>query len=836
MYGSYLQDYLNKTQAQPTAAPTVSTPSKAPVANPSGKKQYLTVNDTIDNSNKVKPDKGQGHLIHDTLKDKIKYFGFDRKYDAKALVDGYSGRAKDHQLGRLNDVGLVAGGLAIAGFIAASKQTAKAKIMEFVGLGSFLLAMKVWPKIAIEMPAKLVHGFNVNKQYIDDQGRKKSVFQDSQYIPWDLYTGERPDENISLIGDKMGIKKDIPNRDEVVKDQMRKVATQNNALWMLSAGVATPVLGALGACAAEGVIDDQLEIVRNKKADAKFRELQEVLRDPATLRKADPKTTEKIAGLLNGRMEAAVDEAFIDSLTDAVSGEVKDPKLLEGIKSDLAEILKPENPVLNKTSKDKLLEDISSKISKLNLKDKSGNVIDINKILPSADELNERLSEAFGIGKDAEIAITSKESAKEVSEVFEVLMRDKAFESLPQSEIEKMAGAVRKVTTTGLESSAATLTSKKAGTISAYLKEVLKFQGTHKELENYMGVKIGANEDSVLAKNWKKVEKSLTKALGITDKELKAARLGRVNSEELFARKLEELAAPGNEERYKKALDSLMKEMENLNTRLHLNSNGKDLMTEFFDAVNGNYNATKAGITEATKDGALKKSKFLETLLEERFEGAGSHKHNFVEGAKERINSVKYTYQRIINSFDVFKRANAVKRTDKEGLDAAKKVKDIVLNAHSKDFSEKFFTDNNVNFYKKIYDFMCSDEAAKETQEVLDGMPEATRNAFKDYKSRLYHIVGNDPSKIKTNHSLPDKPGLGVSGKNVYGKAEGTANKIFNIVGKTPSEFLKDAAQKQFNSNKWLRTFGAIGAGVLALTAAAQFAFGGKDDAIKEVK
>jgi len=825
MLGSYLQNYLNNTQVSQQVTPD--------------KKAYLTVTNTIDNSNKVVPDKGRGHLIDDTAKDKIKYFAFDRKYDVKALIDGYKGEAKDHQLGRLNDVGLLAGGVAIATYIAASKQTAKAKVMEFVGLASFLAAMKVWPKIAIEKPAKLIHGFNVNKQYIDDQGRKKSVFQDSQYIPWDLYTGEKPDENFSVIGDKMGIRKDIPNRDEVVKDQMRKIATQNNALWMLSSGIATPILGALGACAAEGVIDDQIEKVRNNKANTKINSMIDSFKGTNDLRQANQKTIDKLSGLLDGQQGTAVGDDFIESLTKTMSEEVTDKRLLNGIKEDLAQMLKPENAVLNGESKTNILKNISDSMEKLNLKDRSGNKINIKDMLPKMEELEERLSEAFGTSIGETIAVNSENKAKQISDVIEVLMSDKLCEVLPEEELNKVVKATRKTTLSGLTAKTAALTTEKSKTISKYLKEVLKFQNTHNNIDSCINVKVGNTEDSVLAKNWKKVEKTLTKALGISDKELKEARLGRISSEELFAKKLEELAASGNEENYKKALDKIAKEMNNLNIKLHGTEMGSSMIDNLFEIIDKNYEATQKGIQNVAENsnGALGKSKFIEALLEERFSGAGSHKNSVVSGLKGRLNSVESSYMRIINAFDIFKRANAIDKTDKVAMDVAKKVKEIALNSHAKDFSEKFFTDNNLNFYKKIYNFMCNGETARETKEVLDGVSPFMNNTLSGYKSRLYNIVGNDASKIKTRHTVtPNAENALREGSIGYKRGEATAEKIFATIGKTPSELLKEASQKQFNSNKWLRTFGGIGAGILALTVAAQFAFGGKDDAIKEVK
>ena len=44
-----------------------------------------------------------------------------------------SGKANDHELGRLNDIGMKLGGLAIAGYLFTKKQTPLTKVMEFVG-------------------------------------------------------------------------------------------------------------------------------------------------------------------------------------------------------------------------------------------------------------------------------------------------------------------------------------------------------------------------------------------------------------------------------------------------------------------------------------------------------------------------------------------------------------------------------------------------------------------------------------------------------------------------------------------------------------------------------
>ena len=131
--------------------------------------------------------------------------------------------------------------------------------MEFVGLGSFFASMALWPKIAIQLPAYLIHGFNVQQQYEDSFGRKKPFYQDPQFLPWDLYA----DDEINKIGDRLGVPKNIPNRREYIQEKMKKIAIQNNTLWMLTAGFATPIMSALICNALEKPLAKPLAKMRN---------------------------------------------------------------------------------------------------------------------------------------------------------------------------------------------------------------------------------------------------------------------------------------------------------------------------------------------------------------------------------------------------------------------------------------------------------------------------------------------------------------------------------------------------------------------------------------------
>lgn len=124
------------------------------------------------------------------------------------------------------------GGLAIASYLFTKKQTPMTKAFEFIGLASFFGAMNLWPKLFLQLPAYLIHGVNIRQKYEDNYGRKKMFYQDHQFIPWDLYS----DKEINKIGDRLRVPKDIPNRREFIQEKMRKIALQNNTMWMLTSG------------------------------------------------------------------------------------------------------------------------------------------------------------------------------------------------------------------------------------------------------------------------------------------------------------------------------------------------------------------------------------------------------------------------------------------------------------------------------------------------------------------------------------------------------------------------------------------------------------------------
>lgn len=320
----------------------------------------------------IKPLDGKGHLVSDNPLNAPKEFVRDTVYTTKALADGVRGKANDHQLGKLNDLGLKIGGVAIATYLMTRKTTPKAKLMEFIGFGAFLASMKLWPKIALEIPARLIHGFNYRKQYIDDQGRKKEVGLDPNYMPFDLYRGDKKSENLDVIGDRMGIKKDLVNRQEAIKEQMRKISVQNNTLWMLTAGIATPIMTALACNKAEGLITPIAEKYSNKKVnnsivkvtdylDGKIAGAEATKFEEGTLGVYSNKetATEKLVHSLKGKTisNEQVNE-LADSLAAGFNADMKD-----AANQDIRNIIGGEKYITNNANSKSLANEIHSVIT-----------------------------------------------------------------------------------------------------------------------------------------------------------------------------------------------------------------------------------------------------------------------------------------------------------------------------------------------------------------------------------------------------------------------------------------------------------------------------------------
>ena len=112
----------------------------------------------LNEANKIKPNKAKAQLIKQgpiaSAVSSVKDTGKDALNFVKAAKTGKMG---DNNLGRINDLGMKIGAGVIAAYLAAHSKTKTDAIMKFVGGGTFVAVMSIWPKLFINLPARLVH-------------------------------------------------------------------------------------------------------------------------------------------------------------------------------------------------------------------------------------------------------------------------------------------------------------------------------------------------------------------------------------------------------------------------------------------------------------------------------------------------------------------------------------------------------------------------------------------------------------------------------------------------------------------------------------------------------
>lgn len=219
-------------------------------------------NITFENSPKNTAEVPKGYLVHENpiqaVGGTVKGYADNVKY----MVNAVNGKGDDYSVGKINDLTIRAGSLGIAFVLASLTRNPAVKTMEFAGFASFFAAMSIWPKLFIGTPLKAKTGFDVNQQYVDSYGRRKRFFEDPQYLPWDLYSNDE----INKIGDKLKIPRNIENREKHIKAKMQQISTQANTLWMLTAGLSTPLMASLMGNYISKYVNNVVEMSRAKSS------------------------------------------------------------------------------------------------------------------------------------------------------------------------------------------------------------------------------------------------------------------------------------------------------------------------------------------------------------------------------------------------------------------------------------------------------------------------------------------------------------------------------------------------------------------------------------------
>lgn len=793
----------------------------------------------LNNRTFIKPLPSKGRLLNGNIFNAPAIMVKDAVYDVKAFKHAMQGNANDHELGKLNDVGLKLGGLAIAGYLFTKKQTPVTKGMEFVGLGSFLASMAIWPKLAIQLPAYLIHGVNVQKQYEDSFGRKKSFYQDPQFIPWDLYS----DKEIDKMGNRLRVPKDIPNRRDAIQEKMKKIAIQNNTLWMLTAGFATPVMSALICNQTEPYLAKWLNNRKNKKADLILTNLDEHSKKYDT-----HNATNNIENQIKLHAGKPITEEVINSVADAFDG--MDSVTAESFKADLRELMTSNTHTISKDS--------TKAISK-NLKDIfKGKPISkdaVDAIIPNENNMFNIFKENNFIKTDADdkaLKAISDKILLAIKKNVETYNQNRPeAEQLDFEYIKKLIRS-HKVNEHPIKSVLNNSTSATfSQEIQANLRNIAKafdaFNAKTNALNEYAVTKVGSAPETVIANYWNNISKDLLTTLGISPKEIEKVRFDRNLTGELLRNKIESIVS--DDATYKKVMKDLVAKVASLDSEIKpsdittYNEKVDTLFNEFGEFLKDKQfsNTAKAiaGVNNNDNVGTLKN--IQKSFVSERLSGVKSSFYRL-------INTLDF-YRRIaknVNSIDILKQ---YPREVREELIELCKI--ITLQGHSSDNATKFYmlrnphpsddmsdivvkngkienkyfgkgavnttTDipNDKFFYQRAMQLMFGDKMDKETTEILEGSiikPNVT-----EYRENVVKIIGGENYFAKPRHRISPVNDAGSEFK-------------FLLTGIAPDELFFKAGQQAFNTRKWLKIFGAFGGVLLGVTVLAQFFFGKMPD------
>ena len=784
----------------------------------------ITATNGIKTQQYIKPLEAKGRLVSSNIIPSVS----DIKYDLKSVKDGFAGKANDHQLGKINDVGMKVGGLALASYIATQKATPKTKLMEFVGLGTFLAAMKLWPKVAISAPAKLIHGFDPNQEYVDSFGRKKPFFQDPQYQPWDVYSNEK----LQKIGDRMGVDKNAQDRNDLTKSNMTKIAVKNNTLWMITAGIASAVFSALACNKAEKVIDPALDKVNNQKADKLLANFD------TEVAKRSEKSAKEMQQDLDKIYADNKDKTLDDKLLEKITGRLAkglDPVTEQGVAEDLKNILVNGKSVINEN----LAETISNNSKKMLAERLTEE--QVSKLAPTKEELTNHFKNTNVIGKEV-----GEDEANQIRVSVTRLVFDKAkSQGLSNDKLKFVKKGMSEVAGNAIKANSSSKLDENAmKKLSAIGKSMSELQAKDSVLTDYAQMKVADKPETVIANYWNTTSTALIKTLGIDFKEMEKVRNNRELVQGMVRNKIEEVTS--DDAKYAKAIGEISKSVAQLDKKIKPEDTKKyvALVGKTYDDAAGKlYNqgmeATANKLTALSVNGKGSLKRVKQTYFE------------------ERISGVRNSFSRLINTMDVYRRIskgnvpkdNSPREVKEAMLELAKQT---TLQGHSSDHSIKFFfnrsQDNSTNvdrsqveikdgkvvnkcfkegkgvdvpqdydFYQKTMNFMYNSEMDKDTIEALK--KEGLENQIRTYNNEVYTKIGGADYFTKPDHKTTGDVGASSEYK-------------FLLLGVAPDEMMTKTVQQTYNTQKWGKTFGTVGAVLTALTVATQFLFG-KGKAVK---
>lgn len=805
---------------------------------PNKKDRTLNIDYVLSNRTFIEPLNPKGHLINNSILEAPATISKDLLYDFKSLKKSVNGTANDHELGKVNDIGMKLGGLAIAGYLMTRKQTPLTKAMELVGMASFFGAMSIWPKIALQLPAKLIHGFNIRQEYEDSFGRKKMFFQDPQYIPWDLIDNK----SIHKIGNWMGIPKDIENRRELIQEKMRKTAIQNNTMWMLTAGFATPILSAVICNACEKPLKSYLGNIRSKQADKLITNFQseypkhknnaikdklEVLYSINHDKELNPQLVDEIKTIITSDIDGVTSEAISKDLDNLLKLNEKQFTINSKVVEKIIENTKKE---LKNTVPGEKLEEIIPNQEKLTALIEKENFL--NRPL-NGNELKKLLA---NLGKNIKQNIKNYNINNPNSQLNEQLILNKLINR-------KISEGP--LTTAIMSNSVNRFNSDIMSNLKNIVNALNDFKAKNIVLDKYVFLKSAAAPETVVANAWNEVIESIPDLLNISTKEIINAKNDRKLAGKMMRDKLEQITS--DQDLYDKTVKSLIDKISQLDTKIKVldtSSASKESYISLVDSVFDDFSSILKGINMPETAKSITGSQ-------------GCLKNVQLSFVSNRLLGIRSSLYRLLNTLDFYKRISTLENIPALHAGMPLEVKEelvelckkISIEGTTSDFITKFYSlrnpqpnlsdknqikvangkvqnkyldlkirggrvdlPNDKEFFKEAMRLLYENDLHPKTSELLSNTVFA--NEVNEYRKACATEIGDSFYFAKPRHL-------------VHGiRNNASSYRQFLRIGMPPDQMLDMTMREMYNSKKWLKMFGGFGLGLLGITVLSQFFFG----------
>ena len=838
-------------------------------------KPKFDINRELANRTFIKPLPPKGHIIKNGIMSAPAVFVDDMAYDLKALKAAWKGDANDHQLGKLNDLGMKLGGLGIAAYLYSIKKTPVKKGMEFVGLASFFASMAIWPKIALEYPARLIHGFNPFMRYEDSQGRKKPFFQDNQYLAYDMIS----DKEITRVGNRTRIPKDLPNRRDAVQEKMRQIALQNNTMWMLTAGFATPVLSSLICNRLEPYVEDVYGYFMNRKVD-------NILVDFSKSQKeyASKNIENDVNGVFEMYKGRAINDEILESLSSALTQDLT-PKVQSAMKADLTRLFVSGEYRISKLQIKPLVKSMEDAVKHV----PGGEVLvqNIHKIVPNDEQLNFVFEKYDGQQfKLNDLKKVSDEVLSVVEKNLTNLNKDgvKISKNTHKNLVKLLSGVsgsdgplmsvLTNTPTDVLDDNMQNVVKRLAARMSAFCAE-------NNALSVYAFKKLASAPDTSKGKFWNDVAKSLINTLKITPEEIENTRYDRNMVADLLHTKMQKIAA--DKTLYEDAIKSAAAQFAQIGRHV----NPDDMTGKYIKQLETSYYAAAGDIS------AMGFGKTAEKLIGKNGCEVGSLLGLSRTFVNDNLSNVKNTFARFFNTLNFYrtvindpdlKVVNNVYEMNSDRVvgkimpeNILKEVKEeifalgefLTTSGRISDYSVKFeflrnldpntkdsgpltfnpdgsvkfdyynkeklakegvFIPSDTNFFKRVMNLLYGGPVQPETESALTEYS-TVKNMLNDFRRNMMSKVGDHeyfalPSKVVQD--------MWHNGQRAYSGASPSEKSL--CVGAALDEMIANTAKQAFNTRKWVKMFGGFFAGLYGVTVLSQFFFGGKKNYYKKDK